>query len=251
MSHHKTNLSIILFTAIFILCSTATTSKNNNNCHRRCGDQTVKFPFGFSDDCEVKLNCTNKKVKIGELTVQEVNSDSIFIYLPAKCNRSTSFITPLFSKNFAPTWNNSFLVQNCNSKLGGCVIPTSLFFGTKIDVEAGCDDSRRRNDNITCFTQLQRRRVREDVLTLEDWNRIGCKFLFSAIAVVDRERVQDVPIQLEVVELGWWLQGSPRCSQDANRTVVHLAGEKQGFRCRCHEGFVGDGFSNGSGCQRG
>ncbi|XP_045786320.1 wall-associated receptor kinase-like 14 [Trifolium pratense] len=250
--HHKSNLSIIII-IITIFVTVITADQNKRNCNRRCGKQFVKYPFGFSDDCEIKLNCnsSNKELKIGELKVQEVNSDSIFISLPAKCNRSTSFIDPLFGKNFAPTWNNTFLVQKCNSNLSGCVIPTSSFIGSNIDVE-GCDD-KTRSDNITCFSQLQRQRTREheDVLTVNDWNRNGCKFLFSAIAV-DTSKIKEVPIQFQVVELGWWLQleGTCGCSNDSSCTVVHLHGDKQGFRCRCHEGFVGDGFVKGSGCRR-
>jgi len=247
--HHKSKLLsiFIIFITIFITVTTANQTKTN--CVRRCGKQSVKYPFGFSEGCEIKLNCSiNKELKIGELKVQEVNSDSIFITLPAKCNRSMSFIHPLFDKNYAPTWNNTFLVQDCNvSNLSGCVIPTSSFIGKQIE---GCDGSRK-SDNITCFTQLQRRRTtREDVLALEDWKKIGCNFLFSAIAF-DNSKVGEAPLQFQVVELGWWLEGSSRCSDDADRKVVYLAREKQGFRCRCHEGFVGDGFVNGSGCRKG
>jgi hypothetical protein len=248
--HHKSNLYILII-IITIFTTIITADQNKNNCNRRCGEQIVNYPFGFSDDCEIKLNCSiNKELKIGELKVQEVNSDSIFISLPAKCNRSTSFIEPLFGKNFAPTWNNTFLVQKCNSNLSGCVIPPSIFIGTNINVE-GCDD-KTRSDNITCFTQSQRKRTRdrEDVLTVDDWKINGCKFLFSSIAV-DSSKIKEVPIQFQVIELGWWLEGTCGCSDDANCTKVHFDGDKQGFRCRCREGFVGDGFVNGIGCRRG
>jgi len=248
---HKSKLLSILITIFFITVASA--DQNKTNCIRRCGKQSVKYPFGFSDGCEIKLNCSiNKELEIGELKVQEVNSDSIFISLPAKCNRSMSFILPLFDKNYAPTWNNTFLVQDCSvsvSNLSGCVIPTSSFIGKQIE---GCDDSRR-SDNITCFTQLQRRRTHddEDVLTVDDWKGIRCNFLFSAIAF-DKSKVEEAPLQFQVVELGWWLEGSCRCSDDADCTVVSHDGGKKGFRCRCREGFVGDAFVNGSaGCRRG
>ncbi|CAL5197649.1 unnamed protein product [Lathyrus oleraceus] len=245
--HHNSKLSILIIITIFITVITA--DQNNNHCNRRCGEQSVNYPFGFSEGCKIKLNCSNNnnQIKIGDLTVQKLNSDSIYISLPAKCNRNTSFIYPLFGKNYAPTWNNTFLVQRCRPNLSGCVIPTSIFAGTQIDVE-GCG-SRSKSDYITCFTQSQRKTSREDVLTPDDWNKTGCELLFSAIAV-DNSTVDDVPLQFQVVELGWWLEGSSSCSDDANCTVVHLAGEKQGFRCRCREGLVGDGFVNGTGCRR-
>lgn len=246
MFHHQTKLAIVL-TTIFLFCSAK--SQNNHNCHRRCGEQSVQYPFGFSDGCKVKLSCSiSEKVKIGDFEVEKVNPDSIFISVPAKCNRSMSFMEPLFGDNFAPTWNNTFLVQGCESKLGGCVIPTSSFIGSQIEVE-GCD--RRRSENITCLTQSQRQRQREDVLTREDWEGIRCKSLFSAIAV-DRSRdEEELSLQFQVVELGWWLQGRCNCSHNATCEEVHLAGEQQGYRCRCREGFAGDGFVNGTGCRRG
>ncbi|KAJ1436554.1 Wall-associated receptor kinase, galacturonan-binding domain [Sesbania bispinosa] len=244
MFPHQTKFAFIF--TIFIFWSTS--AQNNNNCDRSCGEHSLQYPFGFSAGCEVKLRCNNSKVKIGELQVQNVTSDSIFIDVPAKCNRSIDFIDPLFGQNFAPTRNNTFLVQNCSSKskskLGGCVIPPSSF--VQIPVE-GCNNG---SDNIDCYTQLQPQHPYEDVLTKEAWRRIGCKYLFSTI-VIDKSKVKELSLQFQVIELGWWLQGTCNCHVNATCTEVHLAGGKQGFRCRCHEGLIGDGFVNGTGCRRG
>ncbi|GFZ10274.1 protein kinase superfamily protein [Actinidia rufa] len=50
-------------------------------------------------------------------------------------------------------------------------------------------------------------------------------------------------LDVQVVELGWWLQGGCLCSQNANCTEVMSSVEgRRGFRCRCLEGFVGDGY---------
>lgn len=113
----------------------------------------------------------------------------------------------------------------------------------------GCEG---KSDDIGCFTQLQRerRREREDVIRIEEWKGIQCRFLFSAIAVGSKSEVKEISLQFQVVELGWWLDGACNCSGNATCTEVHLAGHKRGFRCRCREGFVGDGFTNGTGCRR-
>ncbi|KAJ1381027.1 Serine/threonine-protein kinase, active site [Sesbania bispinosa] len=242
MFPHQTKFAFIF--TIFIFWSTS--AQNNYNCDRSCGEHSLQYPFGFSAGCEVKLNCNNSKVKIGELQVQNVTSDSIFIGVPAKCNRSIDFIDPLFGQNFAPTRNNTFLVQNCSSKskLGGCVIPPSSF--VQIPVE-GCNNG---SDNIDCYTQLQPQNPYEDVLKKEVWKGIGCKYLFSTI-VVDKSKVKELSLQFQVIELGWWLQGTCNCHVNATCTEIHLAGGRQGFRCRCHEGLIGDGFVNGTGCRRG
>ncbi|KAK7359917.1 hypothetical protein VNO77_01885 [Canavalia gladiata] len=243
-----TKFAIVITIFIFMLCSIR--SESNHTCERSCGKHSLQYPFGFSAGCEVKLKCSNSdnKVKIGELEVQNVTSDSILISLPAKCNRNVSFIDPLFGNNFAPTWNNSFLVQGCGSNSnhsGGCVIPISSFIGRYNQLE-GCDS---KSDNIGCFTESQRRNLSDDFLTHQDWKGIGCRFLFSAIAR-DKSDENGVSLQFQVVDLGWWLQGPCNCSLNATCATLHLAGGKQGFRCRCDEGFVGDGFVNGNGCRK-
>ncbi|RDX98518.1 Wall-associated receptor kinase-like 14, partial [Mucuna pruriens] len=239
---YKPKFAIVL--TIFFFCSTR--AKTNHSCDRTCGEHSLQYPFGFSSGCEIKLSCSNNtQVKIRELEVQNVTSDSIFVSLPAKCNRSVRFIDPLFGANFAPTWNNSFLVQSCKLNFDGCVIPTSTFVGGGNQVE-GCDN---RSENINCFTHLQRNGSGEDVLTLRDLNGIGCKFLFSAITF-EKSKVKGVSLQFQMVELGWWLPGPCSCSNNASCTKVHIPGGKEGFRCRCDEGFLGDGFAEGQGCRR-
>ncbi|KAL2577204.1 hypothetical protein AAZX31_16G129400 [Glycine max] len=247
MFHYNTKFAMVLTFFIFMFCFFCSTSaRSNNNCERSCGEHSLQYPFGFSSDCEVKLNCSKEnKAEIGELEVQSVTSDGIFVSLPVQCNRSVSFIDPLFRDNFAPTWNNTFLVQSCKPKLDGCVIPTSSFAGGRKDVE-GCED-------LSCFTQLQKSKSNgsreDDVLTHSDWERVGCRFLFSALAF-DRSKVKELSLQFQMVELGWWLQGNCSCSNNASCTEVNTDGGKRGFRCRCDEGFIGDGFRAGDGCRR-
>ncbi|XP_019446756.1 PREDICTED: wall-associated receptor kinase-like 14 [Lupinus angustifolius] len=237
MFHHQTKFAIVF--TIFMFYSTKAI---NNNCERSCGKHSLKYPFGFSSGCEIQLNCAERKqVQIGELKVQNVTSDSIYIRLPAKCNRRISFVDPLFGKNFAPTRNNSFLVQRCSSHLGGCVIPTSIFFGS-LKLE-GCE--HKRSEDINCLTMLKGKDVM--MMTHEELKGSGCKFLFSAIAV---DKSKELSLQFQVVELGWWLEGPCHCSNNETCTEVHLAGGKQGFRCHCREGFTGDGFIDGTGCRR-
>ncbi|CAJ1942669.1 unnamed protein product [Sphenostylis stenocarpa] len=243
MFHHSTKFAVVL--TIFMFCSTI--AKTSSNCTRSCGQHSLQYPFGFSSGCEVKLNCSNNiKVKIGELEVQNITSDSIFVSLPLKCNRSMGIIDPLFGHNFAPTLNNSFLVQGCESKLGDCDIHPSSFVSDHNLVE-GCD-SKNKSEDFICFTQLQRNSSREDVLVQQDLEGIGCRFLFSALAY-DKSKVKELSLQLQLLELGWWLKGPCHCSNNASCTEVKLGRGEPGFRCHCHEGFVGDGFKDGDGCR--
>ncbi|XP_020204125.1 wall-associated receptor kinase-like 14 [Cajanus cajan] len=238
MFHHNTKLFMLL--AIFTFCSATAKA---NTCNSTCGGHSLLYPFGFSPGCPVNLVCTkDNKVKIGDFEVQNVTSETIFVSVPVKCSRSVRIMEPLFGENYAPTWNNNFLVQNCSRNLSGCAIEA---WGLGRGVE-GCD---KAGGIVTCFTQLQRKRKGENFLTLGDWNEIECSFFFSALAF-DKSKAKGLSLQFQLLELGWWLPGPCNCSTHASCDKVNLPTNKQGFRCRCNQGFYGDGFANGTGCRR-
>ncbi|XP_061374452.1 wall-associated receptor kinase-like 14 [Gastrolobium bilobum] len=237
--HHRTNFAIVL--TIFMAWTT-TRAQNFETCQSRCGGKSLQYPLGFSEGCGVQLNCNNNQVQLGGFLVQNVTSNSIFINLPAKCNRSMHSMIPLFGDNFAPTWNNSFLVQDCAAPLDGCVIPTSTFMGSQIEL-GNCDS---RSGNISCFSRQPRNQTL-DVVTYDELNRTGCNYMFSAVAI---GQSKDISLQFQVVELEWWLQGPCQCSSNATCTPVLLRGRSSGFRCQCDDGFRGDGFTGGTGCRR-
>ncbi|KAJ0085872.1 hypothetical protein Patl1_09067 [Pistacia atlantica] len=76
-----------------------------------------------------------------------------------------------------------------------------------------------------------------------------CKYLLSSISA--EPSISGVSLDIQVVELGWWLEGSSYCSKDANCTPVLSPGGRQGFRCQCKQGFQGDGYHAGIGCHKG
>ncbi|XP_014519324.1 wall-associated receptor kinase-like 14 [Vigna radiata var. radiata] len=222
--HHRTNLVVVL--TILIAC---TARAQNLTCNRQCGKQSVQFPFGFSEGCEIILNCSDNKVRLHEFLVQNVTNSNILVNLPAKCNRSMESIEPLFGNNFAPSVNNSFLVKDCSDASRGCVIPASNFVET-------CDN---KSGNISCFSKQDE----AGVLTYKDLKETKCNYLFSAIYF---GQSKEITLQFQVVELAWWLQGQcDECSENATCSKV-----QRGFRCQCIHGFTGDGFINGTGCRK-
>ncbi|ESW28851.1 hypothetical protein PHAVU_002G023400 [Phaseolus vulgaris] len=222
----RTNLVIVL--TILMAC---TARAQNVTCNRQCGKQSLQFPFGFSEGCEIRLNCFDNQVQIYEFLVQNVTDSNIFVNLPGKCNRRMESIEPLFQSNFAPSVNNSFLVQNCSEQFGGCVIPASNF-GESCDKKSG---------NISCFSKQDG----ADVVKYTDLNGTKCKYLFSAVSF---GQSHETVLQFQMVELGWWLHGQcDECSDNSTCTPVPLQG---GFRCQCIHGFTGDGFRMGTGCRK-
>nr|XP_017185086.1 rust resistance kinase Lr10-like isoform X4 [Malus domestica] len=57
-------------------------------------------------------------------------------------------------------------------------------------------------------------------------------------------------LELEVVELEWWLEGTCGCDKNAYCTTVVSPNGTEGYRCNCKEGFGGDGYVAGLGCRK-
>nr|GMD89085.1 wall-associated receptor kinase-like 14 [Ipomoea batatas] len=218
----------------------------SSTCNRSCGDglKQVPFPFGFSSGCEIPLNCTsgNGTMSIGEFPVYQLTSGTIMINIPVKCGRRIEAMKPLFGKNFAPTVNNGILLQNCSSPELKCMIPSTMI-QTQFELQE-CG-----KDNISCFSDPQKI---GGFIGYGNLTGTGCKSLFSAISsVAAAANTTAVSLDIQVLELGWWLRGHCRCSKNANCTEIRPPGDgKPGFRCRCFEGFTGDGYLGGSGCRR-
>lgn len=233
---------LAIITTISIICLAE--AHNGPKCNQSCGTgrsaKHVNFPFGFSSHCEIQLSCfNNSEIRIGEFRVLNLTTYSIIIDLPANCSRPVASIESLFSKNYAPTWTNGFLLQGCKAPLSGCLVPASF-------VKNPFENVSCRGENITCYSKESKEGV--DLIAYEKLNSTGCKFLFSSIAAVDPEKNS---LKVQALELGWWLDGPCNCAHNATCKNVSLVNGGSGFRCECDPGFDGDGFFHGEGCRRG
>ncbi|KAF2295116.1 hypothetical protein GH714_031569 [Hevea brasiliensis] len=243
-----TQLALIIITSIFLVTSARAHTHNSSSiCQKSCGTvesaKWVPYPFGFSDGCGIRLNCTQQgDIMIGGFKVQNITPDGIFIYLPAKCNRSLELIKPLFGQYYSPAWRNGILLQNCNRSLNNCLIPTSSFLNQlKIP---NCD---AKSDNLSCYSV---EKLSMGILPYENLSSTDCKFVFSSFAVGSNNPV--LSLEFERVELNWWLKGNctaDPCSKNGTCTQVILSNGTIGHRCRCNEGFTGDGFKTGEGAE--
>lgn len=242
---------IALIITIFVVSSTE--ANNSTRCDRYCGTTTenrvrVQYPFGFTEGCGIRLNCTdNKNIQIGDFIVQNVTSDNILLNLPANCGRPIHEIKQLISSNYAPTSRNNFLLQNCSTPLKGCLIQEKLL-EDRFQVR-GCES---RTGNISCYLEEDRGRK---FMSYENLNRTSCTVLFTSVAMEldnDRRTNSSVALEFQALELGWLLEGSCKCVANANCTPVSLDGRATatGFRCHCNQGFEGDGFIEGDGCRK-
>lgn len=246
---------ILFFLPILIIFPLITGT--THGCNRACGtNRVVTYPFGFSTGCPIRLNCSsssskNAQISIGEFPIQTMKDDLIKIIIQPVCNRSIQTLHQLFGQNYAPTSRNGILLSGCNSsKVTTCNIPS-------IDVRTQFDslkcDSISNSSSISCYSEEQNHR---EFIDYENATRQQCKFLLSAISseLFDTSaasiNMSAVSLDVQVLEVGWWLNGNCHCSENANCTRVITPRGRSGFRCRCNKGFEGDGYPAGSGCRK-
>ncbi|XP_047977473.1 wall-associated receptor kinase-like 14 [Salvia hispanica] len=238
----KSSNQILFHAASLALCAAAAMA-----CNQTCGWRTVPFPFGFSPGCEIQLNCSHNGTALAaDFPVLAITSDTILASLPAVCNRPVEALGRLFTRNYAPTFLNAVLLQNCSGGPNSCFIPTT-------EVRANfelLDCGGHTNDSIRCYSQADNSSLFMDYGRLR---RSGCTSLFSAISIESLDMSNlSVSLDVRIVRLGWWRLGRCGCSDHAKCEAVLPPGigDAAAYRCRCVDGFVGDGFRDGMGCRR-
>lgn len=138
------------------------------------------------------------------------------------------------------------MLQNCSKPLKRCLIEASLL-EERFEVK-GCESVS--GSNTSCYLEEDRGVQFTSFETLE---KTGCSAMFTSVAVdlVENRSVNSsLALEIQILELGWLLEGECKCVSDADCTKLSLGG-LQGFRCRCKPGFDGDGFVDGRGCRKG
>uniref|UniRef100_A0A2P2MSP6 EGF-like domain-containing protein n=1 Tax=Rhizophora mucronata TaxID=61149 RepID=A0A2P2MSP6_RHIMU len=244
----RKSLALAPFIITFLLVASSAIARSPIKCQKYCGNgqkaNRVPYPFGFSSDCPIQLNCTRDDIQIGGFQVQNITPDGIFIIIPADCNRPLESIKSLFGKNYALALRSNLLLQNCSKKLAGCTIP-----GSFLEREQNISNCHSGSEDVSCYSP-------EDseikVFSYKNVKDTQCKRVFSSLTMFPGSPV--VSLQFNLAGLEWWLDGScdpsDGCDKNANCNTVRHGNGKVGFRCRCRDGFVGDGFAAGDGCRR-
>ncbi|KAJ6679229.1 WALL-ASSOCIATED RECEPTOR KINASE-LIKE 14 [Salix purpurea] len=230
----------ILFLAIFFVSLIGGHESIKFSCNRTCGAKHLPYPFGFSASCDIHLNCSqNGDMLINEFPVQIVGQDTIKINLEPKCDRPIEALRSLSTKNYAPKSTNAILLNNCTSGFSPCNIP-SISVRTHFE-SLNCSN----NSSLSCFSRA------DSANGFFDYNMANisqCKYLLSSISA-ESFAGSAVSLEIQIMELRWWLQGDCRCSEDAICTRVESPAGS-GFRCHCRDGLAGDGYLAGVGCRK-
>lgn len=248
MNQFQNNLPLLLLLFLFPIRFIGTFA----DLTRTCGTTTVPYPFGFSPACTIPLTCTGGTAKIGMFFLRNITSDSILLAVPPSCNRPIHSAAEFFGQNYALTRKNGLLLRSCSASNAttGCSISTDLI--TNRLNQSTCEP---KDGNISCYANENRTAGEDFLPNAGVVNGTGCKFLFTAVVYEDAENV--TALVFSVAELEWWVDGacsSGRCSDNANCTsLVSPVTTGPRFRCKCKDGYEGDGFaaaSGGRGCTK-
>lgn len=233
------------------LSSSSVGATNSTKCDQYCGASgsngpRVSYPFGFSEGCGIRLDCTEStgEIRIGEYQIQNVTSETLMVNFPVNCSRQIEDLQQFDRTNFGMTWRNGLLLQNCKVRRSECTIPSELLSG-RLNIQS-CDSKK---ENVSCYSA-----VTADYLDYQKLRNTGCGIVVSSILIGmdnDTKKSSAMFLEFQTMELAWGLEGDCACDDDANCTNVSLPGNRKGFRCRCKDGFVGDGFRDGDGCRKG
>ncbi|VAI27405.1 unnamed protein product [Triticum turgidum subsp. durum] len=222
-------------------------------CDRRCGGMELPYPFGFSSGCTIRLGCDagigaawlGGAGELG-LLVRNVTPRSIILDLQPDCSRRfNTSVAALFSDSYAPSSGNSLIVSSCddraniNSSSSG---PAERFLDRN---SSHCS----ANGSIRCIEPAPSNRgAAHHILDKSELLLSDCNGLVSSISYSDT--IMGPALMLGALQLDWWVPGRCRCSVTENCTqfTAPTTGQ-EAFRCECPDGFEGDGFIDGTGCQ--
>ncbi|CAL4905239.1 unnamed protein product [Urochloa decumbens] len=185
------------------------------------------------------------------LLVSNVTARALFLTLRPDCSRRLdASVKELFTDNYAPGPQNALVVSSCNNAAArghNCSVHPATYLNSSSYCFHGA-----KAENFSCvqppIPPSGNRFLNEtEILALGS----ECTGLVSAASLWDTPAPAPALVR-GVMELEWWILGPCRCSPRADCTSVTTpTAELEGFRCECIEGFVGDGFAAGAGCQRG
>lgn len=231
----------------------SSTNLPSNSCNETCGKHRVPFPFYVNSSCvsishAFNLSCANSSsllLRIGSenYPVIEFFPDGVLVDFPGTLSCRQYNDLNSFGKSFVRNEHFGVSVDNVIG-LYDCE-DSSL---CKADCETvdlpGCDgNGDGGGGSLGCCYPLSDRSIWHVGEGFSVFSKYGCRG-FSSWAVLRGSNSGKRGVKLE-----WAIPKNTSkevCSSNAE--LVNATSVEGGARCVCQDGYVGDGFANGTGC---
>ncbi|KAK6120683.1 hypothetical protein DH2020_045581 [Rehmannia glutinosa] len=250
-------LHFFLYTSFFT--QLATPLPNHQCTTTNCGSFEIPFPFYLNN-----ATSTCNPTLSDAFRLSCINSSTLFLNISSQTYRVLHFFPDAVLVDFPNFPNTSSVCRQYNDLLKSFSFSGNEYFGISTDnvldlydcedsslckpdcertsVMPGCDGQAAGGRYPSCCYPLSDHSVwRPGESSLSVFSRFGCRG-FSSWVVLPGSTSGKRGIKLE------W--GVPRNTTNcaANADVVNATSVTSGIRCRCRDGFVGDGFPVGVGC---
>ncbi|XP_057744646.1 probably inactive receptor-like protein kinase At2g46850 [Arachis stenosperma] len=256
MMHIIIGLELLVF--LPFSCSLQPPNLLPNPCNETCGKLHVPFPFFVNSSCasistSFNLSCSNSsnlflKIDSQSYKVLEFFNDGLLVDFPGASSSSTCRMyndLNSFGKSFEGKDEDQYGISLDNVVgLYDCDDSSVC----KPDCETielpGCDGS---GNNLGCCYPLSDHSIWHSGEGFSVFSEFGCRG-FSSWAVVRGSNSGKHGVKLE-----WGVPLKKNSSSmekvcDLNAEMVNASSVQGAVRCVCQDGFIGDGFLNGSGC---
>lgn len=221
-----------------------------NHCNDTCGELKIPLPFHLNSSCALvsnkafQLSCVNSTIlflNIGsqKYKVLEFYSDGLLVDFPgsSSCRQYNDLNSFGFEGNdyFAVSSENVIGLYDCED--------SSL---CKAECEAidlpGCDGSG--SSSPACCYPLSDHSVWRLGDKFSVFSKFGCRGFSSWVVLRTTTNSAKRGVKLE-----WAIpRNISKVVCASNACIANATAVKEGVRCLCQDGFVGDGFAKGKGC---
>eukprot|EP01018_Ginkgo_biloba_P012136 Gb_13308 [translate_table: standard] len=217
---------------------------HKTNCSEQCGSSIIPYPFYLNAHCGLpgfNLECLKSTliVKLNHISynVLSFSSDSIVIDpLNSSCQLSVNSFNFRGNKYYGISLDNFLQLSDCKNS-SACLISCN------IPIQQNNTECKY---NATCCYPLANTTLWHIGDSISSFAKFHCTAFTSWVLSSPSAHTVNAQYGLK---MEWAVPSNcSNISCSPNAYCVNATTIKGGVRCKCHDGYAGDGFADGSGC---
>ncbi|KAF8091723.1 hypothetical protein N665_0437s0011 [Sinapis alba] len=243
-------LLLLLLLTLQTLTSISLSQPQALPSQEKCGNFSISFPFHLSSSVAAfRLSCANSSTLFLHINHQtyrviEFFTDGLLVDFPSSpCRQFNDLRSFPFSANqfFSLSFENVVSLYDCeDSSLCKAGCETNDLFGCD-----GREEDETSGGDISCCYPLSDHSAWRPGDDFSVFGKYGCRGFSSWVVPRGTNRGK------RGVKLEWAVpRNSSEAVCDPEARIVNATAIQGSVRCVCRDGFVGDGFVNGTGCLR-